>query len=221
MFRTKGPVRTSFPSCTRCLRFRAASPASSAFFRHVTPPPDSWCQRLHRQLPDPGGAGADGLGSVRDGPRQPQARRLPRPSPLPFSRGRHHPPSRVDRLPREAMRRGDAARRNREPDPVRPRSPAGLRTRFRGEPGRRAPVRPPSQAVDLSLHLRGLRDVPGCGARRGGEPAGVRPDRAPAVDLRRLEATARPGDLRVRRARGDRLHPVPALQLDRPPASTR
>ena len=57
---------------------------------------------------------------------------------------------------------------------------------------------------------------PGRGAGRRDQPARLRPDQQAALDLRRLQAAARPRHLRLRRARQPRLHAVPAVQLHRP-----
>ena len=62
---------------------------------------------------------------------------------------------------------------------------------------------------------------PGRRAQRGDQPARLRPDRQAALDLRQLQAAPRPRHLRLRRARRRRLHPLPAVQLDRPEARQR
>ena len=90
---------------------------------------------------------------------------------------------------------------DRESRAVRQGSAAGVRARFRGEPGGRAQVREVQEAHHLPLDLRGLRHVPRRRAQRGDKHPGLRPDRQAALDLRQLEATARPGHLRLRRAR--------------------
>ena len=64
---------------------------------------------------------------------------------LPLLRRRHHDQQRVDRVPRQEVRRGAAAGRDRHAGDLRARAAARVRARLRGEPADR-PRRPSATA---------------------------------------------------------------------------
>ena len=134
---------------------------------------------------------------------------------LPFLRGRHHDQPRVDRVPREEVRRGAAARRDRHAGHLRARAAARVRARLRGQPAHRARLRAVQEANRVSVDVRGLRHVARRGVRSGVVRPRARTDQQAALDLRLREAADGPGDPRLRHGTGPRLHAVPAVQLDR------
>ncbi len=129
--------------------------------------PDPRRQRVHRQRPDRAHPEHDRLGRLRARHRERQDRALPRPSALHVPRRRHRDQQGVDRVPGQEVRRGAAARRDRDADRLRPAAPRRLRARLRGEPADRQAGGALPQARRLPVHLRGLRDVPRRGVRRG------------------------------------------------------
>ena len=109
-----------------------------------------------------------------------------------------------------------------------PRRPNTSRTRCGSSSSISRPTSPSSASARNTRSASSSRRPPrstACAPTRELDEAtnepGLRPDRQAALDLRLLEAAARPRDLRLRRARQRRLHALPPVQLDRAEARQR
>ena len=122
---------------------------------------------------------------------------------LPLLRRRHHDQPRVDRVPRQEVRRGAAAGGHRHARHLRARAAARVRARLRGQPADRARR---ACATGKRIVFPSTSEVYGMCARRRVRPgdlrARARPHQQAALDLRLREAADGPRDPRLRQQEG-------------------